>query len=568
MNDGQHSGLRVAIIGAGPRGLGAAEALAICCARQGVALTLDIYDPFPHPGAGPNFAPDQSEHCILNIPLRDIAIGGVSYPCVDARPDAAPEDGEYFPPFVDWATGEADDRDRFPPRAELGAYLTARFDALLAFAHEDVRIEHHGRRIDAVSAADDGWRLQGEGVDAGPYDEVVLSLGQPPVPDDDQISTWRAHADDVRASLTEAYPANALLDQAEAWAGETVAVRGLGLSTFDVIRLLTAGMGGAFSAGAYTPSGREPERIVPFSLNGHAPAPKPATADLDERFAVTEAETDAFEEALAEALKNADDPLGPICDSLIAPAARIIKSWRGADAGADAGTGIRVWLEQECDDPDGHERPDPVTALRADTEMATGVRAPDAGYVIGQIWRKLQNPLRRGFNRRGVAPDRAKTVLGFDEGLKRYSYGPPATAAEQLLILIAAGRVTLRAAEDPDIILTDTGWRLDDDDDVIDATVLIDAVLPPPDITKAQCGVLNGLRDDARVEPVADGLGAVTSPIGMLKSDSVKDEQTIGLLGRLALGSVIAADSIHDCFGPGAERWAEGVVERAQSRAR
>jgi len=34
------------------------------------------------------------------------------------------------------------------------------------------------------------------------------------------------------------------------------------------------------------------------------------------------------------------------------------------------------------------------------------------------------------------------------------------------------------------------------------------------------------------------------------------------LLGRLALGSVVAADSLHDCFGEASHRWAEGVVDR------
>ena len=39
------------------------------------------------------------------------------------------------------------------------------------------------------------------------------------------------------------------------------------------------------------------------------------------------------------------------------------------------------------------------------------------------------------------------------------------------------------------------------------------------------------------------------------------------LLGRLSLGSVIAADSLHDCLGAAADRWAEGVMARLLSQA-
>ena len=42
----------------------------------------------------------------------------------------------------------------------------------------------------------------------------------------------------------------------------------------------------------------------------------------------------------------------------------------------------------------------------------------------------------------------------------------------------------------------------------------------------------------------------------------------LAVLGRMASGSVIAVDSIHDCFGAAAERWAEGVAARAEAATR
>ena len=63
---------RIAVIGLGPRGVGALEALAAVAETRGLRLSVDVFDPFPAPGAGPNFDPDESPLCRLNIPMRDI----------------------------------------------------------------------------------------------------------------------------------------------------------------------------------------------------------------------------------------------------------------------------------------------------------------------------------------------------------------------------------------------------------------------------------------------------------------------------------------------------------------
>ena len=64
----ENAGRRIAVVGMGPRGLGALEALAECVEGSGLVIDLDIFDPVAHAGAGPNFSPDQSELCLLNLP--------------------------------------------------------------------------------------------------------------------------------------------------------------------------------------------------------------------------------------------------------------------------------------------------------------------------------------------------------------------------------------------------------------------------------------------------------------------------------------------------------------------
>lgn len=201
-------------------------------------------------------------------------------------------------------------------------------------------------------------------------------------------------------------------------------------------------------------------------------------------------------------------------------------------------------------------------ALYLTIEMAHRRIAPSIGYVIGQLWRKLQNEIRSGVNGAILAPETATALIGFDEGLKRFSYGPPVTASEQLLILIDNGLVSLQAVNDPDIALEPQGWRLIESDDALLAPVMIDAVLPSPILENITDPLIHGAMKDGLVLPVDEGFGAQTRPNGALIGRDGRAQNGISLLGRLSLGSVIATDSLHDCFGASTHRWAAGVADR------
>ncbi|WP_298497320.1 FAD/NAD(P)-binding protein [uncultured Maritimibacter sp.] len=524
-------GYRIAVIGAGPRALGALEALAERLTRP---VDVDLFDTEDHPGAGPNFSPDETPLCILNIPNRDI----------DLRP--ATYDGARLGDF------DGGDPDEFPPRAEIGAYLSARYGDLLR--HGMLSITHHRKTVNSLADRAGAWIIQADS-EHGPYDEVLTTPGQPEVTPDKQRARWLDHAAAQDLPFLSVYPARQLIAQARDWAGQTVAIRGLGLSTFDVIRMLTLGQGGHFAGGAYRPSGREPARIVPFSLNGHAPAPKPASGEIDARFTPTEDETERFAVSLAAAFRD-EDPLATICRALVAPVARIT----GADREA-----IGLWLATEREAPDTQDDRDPVAALKARIAEAEGAD-PSIGYAVGQLWRKWQDVTRQVYNPATVAPDVAQAVVGFDEGLKRFSYGPPVSAARELLSLTRAGIVDLRAADDPDITTVPEGWKLFEDDTTLTAQVMIDGVLPSPDLASLADPLFAGLRDARRLVPFNDKLGARTDPDGQCLDPARQVQPGLCLLGRLALGSTIAVDSLHDCFGASTDRWAEGVVERLMAR--
>lgn len=332
-----------------------------------------------------------------------------------------------------------------------------------------------------------------------------------------------------------------------------MAVRGLGLATLDVLRLLTFGRGGRIEGTRYIPSGEEPSLILPFSRDGLPSWPKPETAVLDRCFDLTVGEEKTFTRALRAGMElPAARCLTPLCDALTRPALRIMALCEAEHDEA----GLRHWLSTEITEAGRAETRDGPTALRQGIAMAEGTMPPDAGYVIGQIWRKLQPLLREAFNLRQPEGAVAARLISFDDGLKRYSYGPPVLALRELHALIAAGLVSLRIADDPDIGLVPGGWRLVEDGTQLDAPVLIDAVLPGPKIEALSDPLFAGLRDAGFLVALEETGAARTDPSGQALDAEGAQVQGLSLLGRLATGSVIAADSLHDCLGERATRWA------------
>lgn len=542
--------MKIAIVGFGPRGLAALEKLTVQVGLGDCPADLDIFDPHATPAAGPNFSPTEPDVCLLNLPIRDVDL------------PQSPNKG--VPPFRHWVQKIEANDEIYVPRSVLGTYFTERFQALMANLPDGFKVTLCPLRVERTVRHGDGWQLAAEGSYFGPYDHVLLSLGQPKTDLDDQADRWREHAKSQGLDFTAAYPGKSLIQSASGWAGRTVAIRGLGLSSLDVIRMLTLGLGGQFVDGRYVASGREPSVLVPFSLDGHAPAPKPASGDVDALFDPTEDETKSFEAALRAALsRHGDEGLTGIFEALKPVVSRIL-SETGA---AEDDTAIDGWLAMEVEKPGQQETRGTVEAIEGNLKEAEGACPPSVGFTVGQVWRKWQASLRAIFDGQQTNAATAKSLITFDEGLKRYSYGAPVDNLRQLLILIDAGLVTPCAAEDPSIELSEDGWRLEADQGAVTASVMIDSVLPPPVIDKVSEPVIQGLVEDGTLVPIYDGAGAHCMPDGAVIDQSGHQVVGLSIIGRLTNGSTIADDSIHDCFGDVTERWARGVILSGKQHA-
>jgi len=133
--------------------------------------------------------------------------------------------------------------------------------------------------------------------------------------------------------------------------------------------------------------------------------------------------------------------------------------------------------------------------------------------------------------------------------------------------MIECGQVSLRVAHDPDVKMTGEGWHLVDGDDQTHVSAMVDAVLPSPVLSNITDRLFVNLKTQAKICQTYQQSGARTLSDGQLVGGNGETQTGLSLLGRLALGSVIAVDSIHDCFGEASNRWADGVVARTINSA-
>ncbi|MGW1500952.1 FAD/NAD(P)-binding protein [Streptomyces mirabilis] len=284
----------VCLVGAGPRGLSVLERL---CANERArpahrAVTVHVVDPC-EPGAGAVWRTDQSRHLLMNTVASQITV----HTDASCRIDGPVEPG---PSLEEWARslsacGDRDGHDgqtlaeardlgpnTYPSRALYGSYLAAMFQQVVRRAPAHVTIEVHRSR--AVALTDGHGEPDGEqavcladGTWLTGLDAVVLAQGHVPVRPSAREERTAALA--RMHGLRYVEPANpADVDLRAFEAGEPVLLRGLGLTFFDHMTLLTQGRGGSFGRVdgrlVYRPSGQEPvmyatsRRGIPYHARG------------------------------------------------------------------------------------------------------------------------------------------------------------------------------------------------------------------------------------------------------------------------------------------------------------
>jgi uncharacterized NAD(P)/FAD-binding protein YdhS len=196
-------------------------------------------------------------------------------------------------------------------------------------------------------------------------------------------------------------------------------------------------------------------------------------------------------------------------------------------------------------------------------EMAGGLAPASLDYCLGQVWRHLQPTVYSLLSHALEDADLMAELVALNERMKRYAFGPPVISMERLLALHQAGLLALDLVQDPDISVSGSGWKLRKEGRSEHVEVMINTVLDSTAVNELCSPLFKSALDKGLVLPSHPDLGIRIQPDATSTDDSAAGAVPIAVLGRLAQGSLIGVDSIHECFGTRQRNWARGVIARA-----
>ena len=407
--------LRVAIAGVGPKGLYALERLLTRAAGlPTAAIELDLFEPHHAPGAGPVYDPRQPSYLRMNFAASQI----------DVRPAGSPAGPAWLRSFTDWRDDEGGGADSYPPRAQVGRYLTEAASRLLDEAPGSVVIRHLDHPVQSIAAAPGGWHVSGDA--SRSYDEVLVAVGHAGGWDGGLDAQPWIHS---AALIDGVFPIERLNPDAVA-PGSAVAIRGLALTMIDAVLALTEGRDGRFEPADrpgrlhYAPGAADVAVIVPYSRSGRPMLAKPEPGRVADR-----SYDDARRRiaALGPGLAVAD--LIPIIVVAAGPSVdpdRAGRWLRGAIDGAAPGTDLSARDE-----------------LERSLDFALGAREPDLESTLGATWRGLYPALVERLGGDGLDQAEWPAFLHLARAMERIAFGPPPVNAAKLLALVDAGVVDL-----------------------------------------------------------------------------------------------------------------------------
>jgi len=564
----------LAIVGLGPRGLSALENFLLQLRKEGELghLKLLLFEMTGDFGNGQVYGIHQSVTNWINISERIL--------CLDKRPtiDFKAYQIPSFPSYHEWVKKDfskidKSEADTYPPRAEVGEYLKERFETLIQPLLKASVASLIEEQVESVSLDDDKVSIKTSKREYTGIDELLLTIGHQPTELSEQMLKWEQFSSDKKSTtlFKSPYPIKNFLESPHLTPDSVVGLRGFGLAMIDVARGIANKFGTFVTENEtdkkvrYQSDHTISNMLIPFSLDGLPPSPKPINALIDEWYQPTEKQITNFENIIQDKQiqRKADDP-GFLIKAFAPIAAEIYLTL--SEYYDVSGLSVQkveavviAWMEDmKYSHPIILRQDQPAEKMMQDfIEMALGKKAISLDFCVGQVWRHLQPSIYDKLSYNECENIVCKKIIQLDEGLKRYSYGPPVESIQQMLALIKAGVMNVQFVNDPAINLTDDGWLLESDKKNVVVDMMINSVLDSPKIKLVDSPIVKSLLSADLAKAVHSELGVVTDERGYLISSDENNSVPIALLGRLAKGTVIGVDAILECFGKRSEQWAE-----------
>lgn len=268
--------MKIALIGAGPRGLLLLERLIARQAGRHEPLAITLYDPYPV--GGRVWRRDQDPHLIMNTAAQHITLfydQTVTDPGpVQPGPDLAQWAQTAGPAFIQQAGGPYASVYRqqtavlgpndYPPRGVYGYYMAWFFEEMQRRKPANVTITVRNESVTAITPGPPYTVSTTSGADQ--FAGVVMTLGTLTTSltrEQQKLSALAAAHD--RFYRPPGFPAEG--DLSAIGHQDVVILRGLGLSFFDFVSRLTEGRGGRFTRDQsgqlkYHESGQEPHLLA------------------------------------------------------------------------------------------------------------------------------------------------------------------------------------------------------------------------------------------------------------------------------------------------------------------
>lgn len=554
--------LTIGIIGSGPRGLSVLERLAVrlndgeAADRQ---IRIHVIDAVEI-GSGRVWRTDQDDWFTMNTVVGQVTMYSGDPDGGPARPGAGPSLGQWIAERARTHGEPLLGPDDYASRRRYGQYQQAVFRSIADHLPERAELVPVKARVTQASpGAEGGYVLE---LDSAPYllevDQLLLATGHPTNAPDEFERAMFDFADRHQglAYLAGDSAADMALDTDTVRPGSTVAIRGLGLSFYDVMLSLTIGRGGSFEQDAdgdlrYLASGLEP-KIVTGSRSG-LPIPARGRNQKNPNYShkprfltsasVVEARKRRVEAGGSGRLRFDEDVL-----PLLMQEVEAVRAESQARAGGeplpplDLHALARPFRGLEFAGP-AEFRTKLLEIMREDLDAAQLGNSDGPLKSALDVLRDIRNVVREAVDYGGLQPD--SYVAEFQQKFlpvnSLLSAGPPIERVEQLVALIEAGVVEV-AGPATEFTADEAAGRFRISSpqvagSVHHAEVLVDARIPTPDLHKDTSPLTAGLIADGLVSEyvLTDPVTGDVHPTGGLNVTEAPFH-VIGADGRIRAG--------------------------------